>query len=136
MLPLSRQRHMSKENSQPADSAPLKPSRNLTDRVKARVAKAGLALDRRPPAPGTKKSPRTARLGMAAGSPAEEQRTARSLRRVYSEMRGTYKEYRRQTGSAAVPELRDAVQAFKRGPSLTSLVGVAIFLEDRNLLPW
>jgi hypothetical protein len=121
-----------------SDSAPLKPSRNLTDRVKARVAKAGAALDRRP-APGGSKSPKPAkRLGMSstAGASSEEQRAARSLRRVYSEMRGTYKEYRRQTGSAAVPELREAVRAFKRGPSLTSLVGVAIFLEDRNLLPW
>jgi hypothetical protein len=131
---------MANDTTQPADSAPVKPSRNLTDRVKERVAKAGLALDRNPPRAKNGKSPRAAskRLGTVSGSPAgaEEQRTARSLRRVYSEMRGTYQEYRRQTGSAAVPELRDAVRAFKRGPSLTSLVGVAVFLEDRNLLPW
>jgi len=35
-----------------------------------------------------------------------------------------------------VPELREAVQAFKKGPSLTSLVGVAVFLDDRSLLTW
>ena len=130
---------MSNDTTQHSDSAPIKPSRNLTDRVRDRVAKAGRALDRRPGSAGPKSQRKTpTRLGTPSSSRAgpEDQQATRSLRRVYCEKRGTYKEYRRQTGSAAVPELRDAVRAFKRGPSLTSLVGVATFLEDRNLLPW
>ena len=51
-------------------------------------------------------------------------------------MKVTYQRYRRQTGRPALPELREAVHAFKRGPSLTSLVGVATFLDDRGLLGW
>jgi hypothetical protein len=35
-----------------------------------------------------------------------------------------------------VPELRSAVAAFKRGQSLTSLVQIASFLDDRKLLAW
>lgn len=66
----------------------------------------------------------------------ESQSEARSLRRVYRELRGTYREYRKQTGRSSVPALREAVHAFKQGPSLTSLVGVAAFLDDRSLLPW
>jgi hypothetical protein len=59
-----------------------------------------------------------------------------SLRSVYSEMRGIYRRYRRQTGSRSIPELRDAVRAFRRGPSLPCLVNIATFLDDRNLLAW
>ena len=38
--------------------------------------------------------------------------------------------------SGAVLALREAVRAFKAGQSLTSLVGVATFLDDRGLLAW
>jgi hypothetical protein len=51
-------------------------------------------------------------------------------------MKTTYQRYRRQTGKPAVPALRDAVRAFKRGQSLASLVDVATFLDDRGLLAW
>lgn len=63
-------------------------------------------------------------------------REARSLRTVYHEMKATYRRYRKETGKPAVPELKEAVQAFKRGPTVTSLVGVATFLDDRGLLGW
>jgi hypothetical protein len=51
-------------------------------------------------------------------------------------MRGLYRTYRRKTGRPPVPELRSAVQAFRRGRSLKSLVHIASFLDDRKLLSW
>jgi hypothetical protein len=66
----------------------------------------------------------------------EAERELRSLQTVYREMRALYRSHRRQAGTAAVPELRSAVQAFKRGQSLTSLVQIASFLDDRKLLGW
>lgn len=60
----------------------------------------------------------------------------RSLQRVFSEMRTTYRGYRRDTHAPSVPELRDAVRAFKRGQSLKSLTEVAVFLDERKLLGW
>jgi len=108
--------------------------------VKDRVAKVEAALERRegsaPPAKPAKR--RASTLASAAPGPrtGEGEREARSLNRVYSELKTTYQQYRRSTGRSAVPELREAVQAFKKGPSLTSLVGVAVFLDDRSLLTW
>lgn len=123
-----------------SNEIPIDPRRTLTDRVRDRVAEASLTLDRRPGPEATKaKKPKASRLGTPTSLPrasAEAQRENESLQRVYAEMRVTYQQYRRQTGRSAVPALRDAVHAFKRGPSLTSLVGVAVFLEDRSLLPW
>lgn len=103
------------------------------------MARVEAALERREGAPAPKSVKRRApRLGSATSAPkaGDSEREARSLNRVYSELKTTYQQYRRQTGRSAVPELREAVQAFKKGPSLTSLVGVAVFLDDRSLLTW
>jgi hypothetical protein len=91
----------------PRSSAPSlsTPTRNLTERVRDRVAEIGV----------------------------EERR---ALRRVYGELRTTYQTHRRKTGGAPLPALREAVHAFKREPTLDSLVGVAAFLDDRSLLTW
>ena len=120
---------------------PIKARPTLTDRVKDRVAKIEAELERREgtPAPKTSKSKkRTPSLGSAAAASknGNGELETRSLNRVYGELKTTYQQYRKQTGRSAVPELREAVQAFKRGPSLTSLVGVAVFLDDRSLLTW
>jgi hypothetical protein len=101
-----------------SDSSPINPRRTLADRVQARVAEAERLLT----------PPRKNSL-LAQGD-------TRSLRKVYREMRTVYRNYRRQTGSPAVAELRTAVQAFKKGQSLTSLVEIASFLDDRKLLAW
>jgi hypothetical protein len=114
--------------------------RTLTDRVRDRIAEAGQSIDRSKP----KSSKRTSklgntRLGMSTAGPkanSEALRESRSLRRVYRELRGTYRRHRRESGQAALPELREAVHAFKRGPSLASLVPVAAFLDERGLLAW
>ena len=59
-----------------------------------------------------------------------------SLGKVYAEMRTLYRSYRRRAGAPELPELRSAVRAYKRGPSLASLTHIATFLDDRNLLGW
>lgn len=132
---------MSSDTPAFSDRTPLRPSRSLTERVKGRVSEARLALDR--PAPGVASKPnqvRRARAKKPASGPlssADTDREAQSLRRVYRELKATYRRYRRETGRPPqVPALREAVHAFRRGPSLTSLVGVAAFLDDRGLLAW
>ena len=104
--------------SRDSDMNPLSPRPTLADRVQARVAEAERLLN----------PPRTKSLA-AEGD-------GRSLRKVYREMRTLYRNYRRQTGSPPVAELRVAVQAFKKGQSLTSLIQIAAFLDDRKLLGW
>jgi hypothetical protein len=121
---------------------PIKARPTLTDRVRDRVARFEAELERREgtPSPKTPKAPkkRSPSLGSvaAASKNGDGEREVRSLNRVYGELKTTYQQYRKQTGRSAVPELREAVQAFRKGPSLTSLVGVAVFLDDRSLLTW
>ncbi len=117
----------------PKDSDPkLNLVPTLTDRVKARVAEAERLFAKRKPLRPTVLQDTTASLADSSRAQAE----AQSLRRVYLEMRTLYRGYRRDTGRPAVPELRSAVLAFRRGRSLTSLVHVASFLDDRRLLAW
>jgi hypothetical protein len=113
--------------------------RTLTDRVRDRIAEAGEALDRAKPRGKKTSKLGNTRLGMSTAGPkadAEALRESRSINRVYRELRGTYRKHRRDSGQAALPELREAVHAFKRGPSLASLVTVAAFLDERGLLAW
>jgi hypothetical protein len=98
------------------------PLPTLADRVKERVAEAELYFDQQPSTSFTDAS--------------QAHRETQSLRKVYCEMRSLYRAYRRATGRPAVPELRSAVQAFRRGSSLKSLVHIASFLDDRKLLAW
>jgi len=132
---------MSSDKPAFSDRTPVSASRNLTERVKGRVTEARLALDR--PSPGLGSKPQQLRRTHAkkpATGPlasADAEREAQSLRHVYQELKATYRRYRRETGRPPqVPALREAVHAFRRGPSLTSLVGVAAFLDDRGLLAW
>jgi hypothetical protein len=46
----------------------------------------------------------------------------------------SYRRYRSQTGSRVVPGLRDAAYNFRAEPSLTSLVAVAAYLDELDLL--
>jgi len=137
--PLSGQDGMAKDTPNSPGRTQVRSRPTLTDRVKDRVAKVEAALERREgiPAPKSVKR-RLPSLASASATPkaGDNEREARSLNRVYSELKTTYQQYRKQTGRSAVPELREAVQAFKKGPSLTSLVGVAVFLDDRSLLTW
>jgi hypothetical protein len=123
-----------------SDLNPTGPLPTLADRVKARVARAERLLDHRAREANAKhKHIRPTRLTKAAAPLTDDsmaQRETQSLQRVYSEMRTIYRGYRRETGAPAVPELRTAARAFKRGQSLSSLVEVATFLDDRKLLTW
>jgi transposase len=135
-----------------SDRTPVHNRRTLADRVKARVTEAGLALETNggskaakapkaaksvaPAKPVKAKAAKGGRRASVANGDVEARREAQSLHRVYHELKVTYQKHRQQTGRPAVPALREAVDAYKRGPSLTSLVGVAAFLDDRGLLGW
>lgn len=109
----------------------------LTDRVLARVADAGIALDRRANAtrPKSRRRRVSAPTPVTGGSQKPEQsREEQSLRRVFRDMGVSYRRYRSQTGEPLTPGLRDAAYAFRADPSLTSLVAVAAFLDELDLL--
>jgi hypothetical protein len=101
----------------------------LTSRVAERVATARLAIDRS----ASRQRPKSQRK--AADSPTETAvRETRSLKRVFREMGTSYRRYRSQTGDPVVPGLKDAAYRFRAEPSLTSLVAVAAFLDELDLL--
>jgi hypothetical protein len=89
---------------------------NLTERVLTRVADARLALDQR------------------ERSTDPEVRENRSLKRVFRDMGISYRRYRSQTGAPVPPGLRDAAIKFRAEPSLASLVAVAAYLDELDLL--
>jgi hypothetical protein len=103
----------------------------LSDRVRGRVAEAGRTLEGK-----TIKRPRKPTLSSLPDDHPSDKLETSSLLKVYRELRSTYRQHRASTGQAADPALREAVVAFKRGPSLVSLTSVASFLEERKLLSW
>jgi hypothetical protein len=121
-------------------STPTEPNHPLTDRVRARVAEVGLALDRRARASGVRaKRPRKTRGASLAAVPAqspEATREARSIRVVFHELGDAHRQYRLRTGQRVPEALRDAARAFKQAPSLTALVPVAAFLDEAGILSW
>jgi hypothetical protein len=137
-----------------SNSAPGKLPQSLTDRVLARVNVAGLAVDRRAGAsrpksrqsrPATSDSPPAAKSQTRAAAPQtpaaalqtpEELRETQSLRRVFHDLGHSYRRYRRRTGEPVRPALREAAYKFREEPSLTSLVSVAAFLDELEILTW
>jgi hypothetical protein len=119
----------------------------LAQRVQARLAEVGLALDQRARAsrPRSKrvkplkteaKPPKAALLQTSTAQPPAPTREASSLRRVFNELAITHRQFRLRSGQHASPELRDAARVFKEAPSFPSLVVVAAFLEEDGLLEW
>jgi hypothetical protein len=108
---------------------------SLTERVRSRVAEADRSIDRRP---GTarRRSKSIKASSIARPAPSETDRSTRSLRRVFHELGTTHREYRKRTGQRVPPDLREAAHAFKREPSLTSLVTVAGYLDELGILAW
>jgi hypothetical protein len=104
----------------------------LSARVQARVHRAEVAVRRRS----------GARLGRARLSEArdgrspEQQREARALRRVFLDLGDLYRDYRRRTGAAVSPEVRDAAYRFQRELNLASLVSVAASVDRLEALSW
>jgi hypothetical protein len=109
---------------------------NLFDRVQARVAEAAFALDRRATASRPKSHRRRAALATASpdGRSSEEVLAEQSLRRVFRDLGVSYRRFRKQTGTPLTPGLRDAAYNFRAEPSLTTLVAVAAFLDELDLL--
>jgi hypothetical protein len=109
----------------------------LTDRVAARVIDARLAIERRAGA-SRPKARRTRVVSPVTGSSdsktAGELREAQSLKRVFRDLGVSYRRYRSQTGGPVTPGLRDAAYKFRADPSLASLVAVAAFLDELDLL--
>jgi hypothetical protein len=107
----------------------------LTARVLARVNDARLAVDRRANATNPKsKRQRPARPASTDSPSLEEIRESQSLKRVFRDLGVSYRRYRSQTGGRVAPGLRDAAYTFRAEPSLTSLVAVAAFLDELDLL--
>jgi hypothetical protein len=63
-------------------------------------------------------------------------REAESLKRVFRDLGVSYREYRRQTGEPVAPAVREAAYKFRADPSLTSLVSVAGYLDELDILTW
>ncbi len=130
---------MPKKN--PAQSgSPAAAVHPLAQRVQARVAEVGLALEQRARASRPRaKRPRPRRVVAATetGTPAPaHSREASSLRRVFNELAITHRQFRLRSGQHASPALRDAARAFKEAPSFPTLVTVAAFLDEDGLLEW
>jgi hypothetical protein len=107
---------------------------SLTDRMLLRVNGARLAVDRQAQATRGLKGPQRARPASPHSPSLEQVRESRSLRRVFRDLGVMYRRYRSQTGGQVAPGLRDAAYNFRAKPSLASLVAVAVFLDERDLL--
>lgn len=123
-------------NSPRPSAGPAEPSQNLTDRVLARVADARLAVDLRAKASRPKSRRRKpAPFSSPSDSPnVDELREAESLKRVFRDLGASYRRYRSQTQEPVTPGLRDAAYSFRAEPSITSLVAVAAYLDELDLL--
>lgn len=94
------------------------PDQRLTDRVIARIKDAHRAVRGR------------GRDGLGTARPRRStDADTRALRRVFLDLGNSYRSYRRRTGEAVSPEVRDAALRFRRELNLVSLVAVAASLE-------
>ena len=127
---------MSDPSLHSSGASAAEPLQTLTDRVLARVADARLAADQRTKTSRHKSRHRPASLGSPdADSPSsDEALEAQSLKRVFRDLGMSYRRYRSQTREPVVPGLRDAAYSFRAEPSLTSLVAVAAYLDELDLL--
>ena len=125
---------MSNTSPQPQGSASADLPQELTDRVAERVVTARLALERQ--TRGTRRrAPRGSENASAVDAKtAAEQRETQSLKQVFREMGVSYRRYRSQTGGPVTPGLKDAAYRFRADPSLGSLVAVAAYLDELDLL--
>ena len=117
------------------DVAPVESPETLTARVLARVNNARRAVDRRANATRPRSRRRRPSPPASHTSPnSEEILGSQALRRVFHDFGISYRRNRSQTGGRVTPGLRDASYYFRANPSLTSLVAVAAFLDELDLL--
>ena len=120
------------ENPPSSEQARLSPSeRLLLERVRTRVSSAHRALERRDIASPARPKSRSAQKLPGSTTP-----EFRALRVVFRTLGKTYRHHRERTGDQVLPALQAAARAFKREPSVFSLVPVAGFLDDMGLLEW
>jgi maltooligosyltrehalose synthase len=110
-------------------------SETLIDRVQARVEQARRVIDRGASA-GDLEAKRLLLPGNASTNQmsSDELREFQSLKQVFRDLGASYRRYRSQTGTRVAPGLRDAAYNFRAEPSLASLVTVAGFLDQLDLL--
>jgi len=111
--------------------------RTLVDRVQDRVSLAQQALERRDNAtlPKARRKSSKAAPAAASGKPMLSPQV-RALRSDFLDLGDVHRSYRRRTGEPVSPVLRNAAIAFKQDQTLTSLVPVAEYLDDLDLLEW
>lgn len=124
-------RHSSADQSRTPGSPPL------LERVRARVLSANHALQRRDSAPPSgRQAPQLTAESAEKPSSVPLSIEHRALLVVYHTLGRTHRRHRERTGEHVPPGLKDAARAFKREPSVSSLVPVAGFLDDLGLLKW
>jgi hypothetical protein len=113
-------------------------SETIADRVRTRVSEAALAVDRR--VGSTRRKPAALaepdKLAASATRTPAQVREARSLRSVFRDLGRSYRRYRRQTGAPVSADVRDAARNFRRELTVPSLVVVAAFLDELDILTW
>lgn len=109
---------------------------SISQRVEARVKALDKANAQRDRAvrPG-RKGRSTAGAAQASGDDARR-RERRSLGRVFHELGDTHRAHRKESGEPVSVELREAANAFRATPNLTTLTAVAAFLDEEGLLAW
>ena len=108
---------MANKSSLSTGSSRPEPSDILVERVRVRVTQARAAIEK-------------------SASSSDFTPEARSLRRVFTQMGNSYRQHRRRTGQNVLPAVREAALAFKKEPTMDSLVLVAAQLEGEGILAW
>jgi hypothetical protein len=99
------------------------------------VSEARLVLDRRESAAADLRSfPPPDPLAACVTRTPDQVREARSLRRVFLQLRDRYDDYRARTGSPESPAVRDAASCFRRQLSFAALLAYAGRLEELDIL--
>lgn len=121
--------------SQPQGSDPMEHS--LLERLRARLRSVNHVLQRRDTRPVSPTSPPPVPAnGTERSAAAPVSREVRALNVVYHGLARAHRRHRERTGESVSPSLKAAARAFKREPSIASLVPVAAFLDDLRLLKW
>jgi hypothetical protein len=107
----------------------------LSVRVATCVSEARLVLDRRDSVAADLRSPPSPDpLAARVTRTPDQVREARSLRRVFLQLRDRYDDYRARSGSPESPAVRDAASCFRRQLSFAALLAYAGRLEELDIL--
>jgi hypothetical protein len=126
---------MADKNSR-AEQTPDQPDPTLLALVRDKVVAAQSAHDRRAGAtrPRIGRRGRPPKVEAAPADTDPHTREVHALRSVFKHFGELYRQYRERTGERTPTALRAAATAFKQEPSLFTLVTVAGFLDELELL--